>query len=206
MGITKKQKAVYDFINNYDDANGLAPTQKEIKEHFGLKSFGSVQRYLKYLVDAGYLKMDWNARRGLKVVTEDESSNNKSSATEEIPLLGLIAAGNPIEAIENPAETIDVPKHMIIGGNRHFALTICGDSMIDAGVLENDIVVCKTASTARQGQIAVCVVNGEATLKHYYQRSDHIELRPANEKHSPIIITEGDFQIAGVLTGLVRYY
>lgn len=206
MGITKKQKAVYDFINDYTDANGLAPTQKEIKEHFDLKSFGSVQRYLKYLVDAGYLEMDWNARRGLKVVNEDESSNGQAAATEEIPLLGLIAAGNPIEALENPTDTIDVPKHMVNDSARHFALTIRGDSMINAGILEDDIVVCKASNSANQGQIAVAVVDGEATLKYYYQRADHIELKPANDQHSPIIITEGDFKIAGVLTGLVRYY
>ncbi len=206
MGITKKQKAVYDYIIEYSDRQGLAPTQKEIKDHFGLKSFGSVQRYLKYLVDAGYLEMDWNARRGLKVVSEETDQAEMAKATEEIPLLGLIAAGNPIEALENPSDTIDVPKHMVTGTDRHFALTVRGDSMINAGILEDDIVVCRATNHAAQGQIAVAIVDGEATLKYYYRQADHIELRPANDRLSSIIITDGDFKIAGVLSGLVRYY
>lgn len=206
MGITIKQKAILDFITNYSRETGCAPTQREILEHFGFKSFGSVQRYIKYLVDAGYLESDWNARRGLKLV--DDPADTKSSATslEEVPLLGLIAAGNPIEALENPNDFISIPKDMLRSGHRYFALTIKGESMINAGILDGDTVLCRHVTQASQGQIVVAIIDGEATLKYYYRHADHIELRPANDRLSPIIVTQGDFKIAGVLSGLIRSY
>ena len=201
MGITKKQKEVFDYIDRYSQDFGYAPTQKEIKDHFGFKSFGSVQRYIKYLVNAGYLEGDWNARRGLKTVSHQEDYN-----IADIPLLGKIAAGNPIEAIENPDETISVPINFIRSGHKHFALRIEGDSMIEDGILNEDIVVCKYSQTAEQGETIAAVVDGEATLKHFYKHSDHIELRPANSSMSPIKIVSENFKIAGILVGLVRSY
>lgn len=208
MGITIKQKAILDFITDYSQETGCAPTQREILEHFGFKSFGSVQRYIKYLVDAGYLESDWNARRGLKLTgpTEGHQSTTSESNLSEVPLLGLVAAGNPIEALENPNDFISLPKDMLRAGHRYFALTISGDSMINAGILDGDTVLCRQATGANQGQIVVAVIDGEATLKYYYRHADHIELRPANERLRPIIVTQGDFKIAGILAGLVRSY
>lgn len=205
MGITIKQKAILDFIVSYSSETGCAPTQREILEHFGFKSFGSIQRYIKYLVDAGYLESDWNARRGLKLV-ETEGQTAPTSSIEEVPLLGLVAAGNPIEALENPNDFISVPRDMMKAGNRYFALTISGESMINAGILDGDTVLCRQASQATQGQIVVAIIEGEATLKYYYRHADHIELRPANDRMKSIIITQGDFSIAGILTGLIRHY
>jgi repressor LexA len=198
--ITKKQKEVFDFISDYSNTHGYAPTQKEIKEHFGLKSFGSVQRYLKYLVNAGYLECDWNARRGIRPSKNTQSENN------EIPLLGLVAAGNPIEAIENPEETVSVPPQLLKSGSRYFALTVQGESMIEDGILEDDIIICRHQNTANQGQTVVAVVDGEATVKNYYRKRSAIELHPANSSMSPIIVNSGTFQIAGVLVGLLRRY
>lgn len=208
MGLTKKQKEVFDYIKTYTSEYGYSPTQKEIKEHFGLKSFGSVQRYLKYLKEAELLASDWNARRGIQINDPqiEEHSQSLDPHSLELPLLGLVAAGNPIEAIENPTETTVVPKHFVKPQHRHFALTVQGDSMIEDGILEDDIVVIRESSTAKVGQTVVAVIDGEATLKKYYPKQNSIELHPANSRLSPIIVTEGNLRLVGTLVGLIRHY
>ena len=244
MGITKKQKEVFDYIMSYTQTNGYAPTQKEIKEHFVLKSYGSVQRYLTYLTDAGYLERDWNARRGLKPtprdpltgrILEDPHSNVTSlkqlasaksvsspgghlntrespstyyDNTLEIPLLGKVAAGNPIESLEHPEETVAIAANMIKGHGQHFGLRVVGDSMIEDGILEDDIIICRVQKTASTGQRVVAVINGEATVKSFYQKKGVVELHPANVNYSPIIVGADveSFELAGIVVGLVRKY
>lgn len=199
MGLTKKQKEVYDYITSYQDENGLAPTQKEILDHFNLKSFGSVQRYLKYLREQGLLETDWNARRGIKL--KEQRPEN------EVPLLGLVAAGNPIEAIEQADNFIESPPQFLKGKGPFFALEVQGDSMINAGILEGDYIICRQQNNANRGEIVVAVIDGEATVKTYQPRKDQIELIAENPKYKPIIVTsENDFKMAGVLVGLVRKY
>jgi repressor LexA len=199
MALTKKQKQVYDYITQYQDENGIAPTQKEILEHFNLKSFGSVQRYLKYLREQGLLETDWNARRGIKV--KEQRPEN------EIPLLGQVAAGNPIEAIEQADTFIQSPMHFLKGRGPFFALEVKGDSMINAGILEGDYIVCRHQKDANRGDIVVAVIEGEATVKTYQPSKNKIELIAENPKYNPIVVTaEQDFQLAGVLVGLVRTY
>ncbi len=204
MAITKKQKEFYDYIVAYNQEHGHSPTQKEIKDHFGLKSFGSVQKYLQYLNKEGLLETQWNQRRSLEIKADAPVDTD----SDQIPLLGLVAAGNPIEAIENPTNTIAVPKNLLKGGFRYFALTVKGDSMIEAGILENDVLVCRSTKEARNGQIVVAVVNGEATVKTFSQQKKTIELLPANKNYSPIIVDETveDFKIVGNLVGLLRSY
>ena len=204
MAITKKQKEFYDYIVAYNQEHGHSPTQKEIKDHFGLKSFGSVQKYLQYLNKEGLLETQWNQRRSLEIKADAPVDTD----SDQIPLLGLVAAGNPIEAIENPTNTIAVPKNLLKGGFRYFALTVKGDSMIEAGILENDVLVCRSTKEARNGQIVVAVVNGEATVKTFSQQKKSIELLPANKNYSPIIVDESveDFKIVGNLVGLLRSY
>jgi repressor LexA len=204
MAITKKQKEFYDYIVAYNKEHGHSPTQKEIKDHFGLKSFGSVQKYLQYLNKEGLLESQWNQRRSLEIKSETQTESD----SDQIPLLGLVAAGNPIEAIENPTNMISVPKYLLKGGFRYFALTVKGDSMIDAGILENDVLVCRSTKEARNGQIVVAVVNGEATVKTFSQQKKSIELLPSNKNYSPIVIDETveDFKVVGNLVGLLRSY
>lgn len=204
MAITKKQKEFYDYIVAYNKEHGHSPTQKEIKDHFGLKSFGSVQKYLQYLSKEGLLETQWNQRRSLEIKSEPVVDND----SDQIPLLGLVAAGNPIEAIENATNMISVPKHLLKGGFRYFALTVKGDSMIEAGILEGDVLVCRSTKEARNGQIVVAVIDGEATVKTFSQQKKTIELLPANKNYSPIIIDEnvGDFKVVGNLVGLLRSY
>ena len=205
MTITKKQKEVFDYILEYTNTNQLAPTQKEIKEHFGLKSFGSVQRYLSYLEEANYLERDWNKRQGLKIV---KNNNNHNPNLTEIPLLGDVAAGIPIEAIENPTTTLEVPSYMLIKGFKHYALTIHGNSMIEDHICDGDIAIIKYQKTAEQGQTVVAIIDGDATIKQFFSRSSTIELRPKNESMKPIIVNpqETEFQIAGILVGLIRSF
>ena len=206
MALTKKQKEVFDYIQAYHEHHGHAPTQNEIKDHFGLKSLGSVQKYLQYLNKEGLLESHWNQRRGVEVKSHQQ--NDSESDSELIPLLGLVAAGNPIEAIENPINTIAVPRHFLKGAFRYFALTVKGESMIDAGILEGDIIVCRSTKEARNGQIVVAVIDGEATVKTLSHQKKHLELLPSNKNFSPIIIDANinDFKIVGTLVGLLRAY
>lgn len=207
MALTKKQKEVYDFLLAYHEHHGHPPTQNEIKDHFGLKSLGSVQKYLQYLNKEGLLETHWNQRRGVEIKQPQQSNHNEES--ENIPLLGLVAAGNPIEAIENPTNTIAVPRHFLKGGFNYFALTVKGDSMIEAGILEGDVIVCRSTKEARNGQIVVAVIDGEATVKTFsLQNKKRLELLPSNKNYSPIVVDENvsDFRIVGTLVGLLRSY
>lgn len=197
MALTKKQKDVLDYITDYVRENGYSPTQKEIQENFGFKSLGSVQDYIKYLTNGGYLVNDPHSVRGLMPATVQQN-------TEEIPLLGNIAAGTPIEAIEN-ANMISVPTHML-GRGQHYALKVKGESMIEEGILSGDIAIIKHQTQAENGQIVVAVVDNETTLKRYYKKSKQIELHPANQTMKPIIIKDKECEIRGLLVGLIRTY
>lgn len=200
MSLTKKQKQVYDYIVSYIDRYGLSPTQLEIKEHFGFKSLGSVQDYIKYLKNLGYLHNDPNAVRGLVPMEYDTPAIDLS----QIPLYGQVAAGKPIEALGGH-ETIDVPNTMLTMGE-HFALTVNGQSMIEDGILSGDIIVIKKQNHANNGETVVATIDNEATVKRYYKKHATIELHPANSSMTPIIIKDGDFQIKGILVGLLRKY
>lgn len=209
MALTKKQNQVFLYIQDYYLKEGFAPTQKEIKEHFGLKSFGSVNKYMHYLQEAGKLEVDWNARRGIKLLElpEEEPQQNSNPHFSEVPLLGDVAAGNPIEAIENPSEHTMVPNHMVAKPGRYFALNVQGDSMINDGIFEGDILVCRAQENANQGQTVIALVDNEATVKNFYRKKNIIELHPANDRLSPFEITEdNDFRIAGIVVGLLRSY
>lgn len=197
MALTKKQKDVLDFITEYVRENGFSPTQKEIQEHFGFKSLGSVQDYIKYLTNGGYLVNDSHSVRGL-------CPSNVNQNSEEIPLLGSIAAGSPIEAIEHK-DMISVPTHML-GKGQHYALKVKGDSMIEEGILSGDIAIIKHQTQAQNGQIVVAVIDNETTLKKYFKRSKQIELHPANSTMEPIIIKDKECEIRGLLVGLIRAY
>jgi len=200
MSLTKKQKLVYDFICSYRDEHGYSPTQMEIKEYFQFKSLGSVQDYIRYLKNSGHLINDLNSVRGLQPVIKEDSSIHLNT----IPLLGKVAAGKPIEAIEG-ADSIDVPIHMLKSGN-HFALTISGESMIEDGIFNGDIIVVKQQTNAKNGDTVVAVIDGDATVKKFFKKSQSIELHPANSTMKPIIIKNKPIEIKGILVGLLRAY
>ncbi len=209
MALTKKQKEVYEYIKSYTVEQEVSPTQKEIKDHFGLKSFGSVNKYMKYLQEANLIDMDWNARRGIRVLELEAktSRSTQSDLYEEIPLLGDVAAGNPIEALENPDNMTSVPKTMLGRPGKYYALNVQGDSMIEDGIFEGDVLICRYQAQANQGQTVIAVIDNEATVKRFYQKNRVIELHPANERLKPFAIREDqDFRIAGVVVGLLRNY
>ncbi len=200
MALTPKQKEVHDFISGFTAEKGYAPSQQEIARHFGFKSLGTVQNYLVRLERQGLLRKTWNARRGAKVV-------RAQSATEAVPLplLGRVAAGRPIEAIQT-METLEVPSSMLKSGD-HFVLRITGDSMIEDGILDGDYVVIRQQSFATNGQTVVALIRNEATIKRFYRKGGKVELRPANAKYQPLVVeslVEGDFKIEGVMVGLIR--
>lgn len=200
MALTKKQKQVYDYIVDYIEENSVSPTQQEIKDHFSFKSLGSVQDYLRYLKQAGYIQNDPNSVRGLTPLLSANAEQMLS-----IPLHGEVAAGSPIEAIEGQ-EHIDVPASMI-GKGVHFALNINGSSMIEDGILDGDIVIIKKQNTAHNGQTVVATIENEATIKRFYKKNKSIELHPANSALRPMIFdASANLEIKGILVGLLRKY
>ncbi len=192
--MTPKQKKVLDFINEQLERKGVSPTLREIAEHFGFNSLGTVQNYLVRLKDQGLVKSDWNGKRTLKPIP----------STKMLPLLGKVAAGLPIEAIETP-ELVEIPSYLRPHGDC-FVLEVTGQSMKDDGVYDGDYVIIKKQSSAQNGQTVVALVDNEATIKRFYKHREYVELRPANPDFKPIIVASNSFKIEGVVVGLIRRF
>lgn len=200
MYITKKQKQVLDYIKEYMRGNGVAPTYEEIATYFGYRSKGTVHKHITNLEEKGYIKKDWNRTRGLEVVKQ-----NGLSAETELPLLGLVAAGEPIEAIEN-AETIAVPEDMR-GRGDNYVLQVRGDSMIDENIQSGDYVIVQPREVAENGETVIALIGGQdATLKKLYREGDHVRLQPANAEMKPIYAQASEVQIRGVVVGVMRKF
>ena len=198
--LTKRQKEIVDFLEKYRGENGYSPTQREICERFGYSSFGTVQKHLRLLLEKGVLSREWNKRRSFVVAEKP-----RRAAALEIPLLGRIAAGQPIDVFQNE-ESVAVPEVLTKHGDS-FVLRVAGDSMIDDGIFDGDYVVVKRAERAENGDLAVALVNGEATLKRYYRESNgRVRLQPANERMLPILVREDEVEVQGVVAGLMRRY
>lgn len=205
MSLTPKQNEVYQFIKNYFHTNACSPTQREIKEAFHFKSFGSVQRYIKTFVEKDLITCNWNARRGLLL---EEQEDIRPSSYESIPLLGSVAAGIPMEKIEHPDATVDVPTSFLRPPHRYFALHVCGESMMGAGICDGDTLVIRHQNDARNGQRVVAIIDGEATVKTFEKKVNQIVLHPENPDFSPITIDRGhpSFSLVGVVVALLRSY
>jgi repressor LexA len=197
MNLTKRQKEILDFIRSYRTDHGISPTQREIRARFDLSSFGTVQKHLKRLEEKGALSRDWNRSRGISPREEPPSSRG-------IPLLGLVAAGRPIEPFPQE-ESIEVPA-TLLGKGDHFVLRVRGESMVDDGILDGDYVVVARRDRAETGQTVVALVRGEATLKRYYPEGSRVRLQPANATMKPLLVEGRDLTIQGVVTGLIRDY
>ena len=195
--LTPKQQRILDFIRSFTERYGYPPSQQEIADAFGFRSLGTVQNYLVRLEREGVLRKEWNARRGMRVLTPERTET-------ELPLAGRVAAGKPIEAIENP-DTIDVPASML-GDGKNFVLRISGDSMVDEGILDGDYVVVRKQAAAENGQVVVAIVDNEATVKRFFRKNGRIELQPANPAMTPILVEDPDsFRIEGVVVGVIRH-
>ncbi len=199
MALTEKQRHIHDFLCRFVKRHGTTPTIAEIQRHFHLKSTSSVHHLLSALVNEGYIRRTPNAARGLELVRDIEPSG-----VCKIPLLGIISAGLPIEAILSHEE-MDVPPDMK-WSDKTFGLRVRGDSMIGEGILDGDRIAVEPAQTARNKQIVVALINGyEATLKRFKREGNRIYLEPANPRHKTLVIKPPDFvEIQGLYTGLVR--
>jgi repressor LexA len=196
--LTARQRAVYEFIKGYIAARNIAPSYEEIRRALRFRSYNSVQKHLKRLEERGVLKSPWgNRKRALELVDPEPTAML-------LPLLGRVSAGRPIEAIAVP-ETIEVPE-VLLRGEDNFALRVVGESMVDEGIRDGDIVIVKRQSDARNGQTVVALVGDDATIKQFYRRGVRVELRPANPRMLPIVVEEGDLQIQGIVIGLIRKF
>ncbi|HEV2826679.1 MAG TPA: transcriptional repressor LexA [Pyrinomonadaceae bacterium] len=203
MPVTARQRQVHEFISRYMETHNQPPTIAEIGKQFQMTSSASVHSILSALEREGLIKRIPNVSRGIELVTVDKQ---ESVDEFEIPLLGLVAAGQPIEAIL-AHETVSAPKNMI-GRGRMFALRVRGDSMIDENIQDNDIIIVSSQQTAENGQMVVALIDGNyATVKKFYREPDFIRLEPANPQFKPIFIkTPERIQIQGVVRGLIRDY
>ena len=203
MAITARQRHVFEFIRRYLETNDQPPTIAEIGKQFQMTSPASVHSILSALEREGLIKRIPNVSRGIELVKSTRPENEDGF---EIPLLGLVAAGQPIEAIL-AHETVAAPQNMI-GRGRMFALRVRGDSMIDENIQDNDIIVVSSQETAENGQMVVALIDGNyATVKKFYREPDFIRLEPANPQFKPIFIkTPERIQIQGVVRGLIRNY
>lgn len=225
--LTRKQHELLSFIQNRLEESGISPSFEEMKEALDLKSKSGVHRLISALEERGFIRRLANRARALEVIKEPESSTGKAPARAaapalaalrpaakaplpandivEIPFHGRIAAGLPIEALEDTA-TMPVPA-ALLGAGEHYALEVSGDSMVDAGILDGDFALVRRTDTARDGEIVVALVRGEeATLKYLRREKGMIRLDPANSAYDPQFYRPEEIQVQGKLAGLLRRY
>lgn len=197
--LTKRQKELLDFLEGYIRRNGFAPTLDETGKHFGLTSLATVHKHLSNLEDKGFIRRRSGMSRALEVVPR-----RRRPEAVELPLLGVAAAGRPIEAVLD--EKVTVPEDLV-RKPESYVLKVQGDSMRDDGILDGDLVIVESRSVADNGETVVAVLNGEATIKRFYrERNGRIRLQPANERVAPILCGEQDVEVRGVVVALLRRY
>lgn len=199
--LTPKQKAVLTFVRSFFARWGYAPTITEICSGLGLSSTATVHKHLRILVDKGHLEAFPRRSRGLMVKAEQAGA----SGGVEVPMLGKVAAGQPIEVSEVP-ETITLPESMI-GRGETFVLQVKGESMIDEAIKDGDLVIVEKRESAHNGEMVIACINGEeVTLKRVYREGERVRLQPSNPAMLPIIIAGKDVTIKGVVIGILRKY
>lgn len=197
--LTKRQKELLDFLDGYIRRNGFAPTLDETGRHFGLTSLATVHKHLSNLEGKGFIRRRSGMSRALEVVPRRQSVE-----AIELPLLGIAAAGRPIEAVLD--EKISVPESLV-RRPESYVLKVAGDSMRDDGILDGDLVIVESRQVADNGETVVAVLNSEATIKRFYrERGGRIRLQPANDRMAPILCGEQDLEIRGVVVALLRRY
>jgi len=195
--LTKRQKQIYDYIKKYIRKNGISPTFEEIKRHMRLKALSTISEHIEELIEKGFIVKNGYGARSIEIV------DNKKFDLVQIPLLGTIAAGQPIEAIENYSETIALARNEIGAPSQQYALKVKGDSMINEGIFDGDIVVIRKQEYADDGQTVVAIIdNNEATLKKIFREKNRIRLQPANPTLFPIYREE--VEIRGVVVKIIR--
>lgn len=203
MALTRRQREIFDYICTFVEDQGYSPSLEEIAAHFGLSSVATVHRHVQHLVEKGMLRKAWNRSRSLEPVPQESVG---SAGLTTLPLVGTVAAGTPIEAIENH-ETVAVPNEMVARSGESFVLRVRGDSMIEDQICDGDLVVVEKRDQAHNGQTVVALVGGhDATLKRFYRDGGRVRLVPANHTMQPIEVPADQVQIRGVVRGLMRTY
>ncbi|MGZ5473130.1 MAG: transcriptional repressor LexA [Thermoanaerobaculia bacterium] len=206
--MTERQRDILNFIREFQKDRGIAPTHREICDHFGFSSYGTVYKHLSLLEKKGLIRRDWNQKRGVEVVEEKEEKRetrrDERSSARELPLFGYIAAGRPLD-VDVSDEMITVPEHLTTRGE-NYVLKVRGDSMVDDGILDGDRVIIARRERADNGEMVVANVNGEVTLKRLYREGEKVRLQPANSMMSPIYAAARDVAVQGVVVGLMRRF
>ena len=198
MFLTKRQKEIFDYLRGYISRHGYAPTFDEIASSFGFTSKGTVYKHIRALKEKGAIRHEWNRTRSIELHPADSSFNT-------LEVLGMVAAGKPIDAISNP-EVIEVPASFLRRG-KHYVLKVSGDSMIEEHIQDGDFVIVQEKIEAQNGQTIVALIDDqEATIKKLYLRNDEIELRPANRTLDPVVYSVDRVRIQGVVVGVMRKY
>jgi repressor LexA len=202
MPLTKRQREILSFLTSYTDENGYAPSFEEIAESFGFTSLATVHEHLSNLERKGYIRRGYNESRSIEILPSDVLPR-----AVELPLLGLVAAGLPIEAATT-GETVTVPPELLRKSGNHFVLRVRGSSMIDEQIRDGDYVVVNERQSADNGEMVIALLDKtSATVKRYYREKDgRIRLQPANETMEPIYTDERNLLIQGVVVGVLRRY
>ena len=207
--LSQRQSDVLEFIVTTIAGRGLPPSYREIGDALGIASTNGVSDHVKALIKKGYVKKIEGApgaARGLQLTLKARSMHANDNMVE-VPLLGHVAAGTPILAEENHERTLNIDATLLKGSGPSFALTVRGDSMIEEGIHDGDIVIVRQTNTARNGDIVVAMVDGEATVKYYFHEGERIRLQPANSTMEPIFVgPDQSTSIQGKVAGVVRVY
>ena len=200
LPLTKRQREILDYLNDFIQQHGYAPSLEEIGRRFGLSSLATVHKHLTNLQEKGFIKRAWNRSRSVELV-----SSRLGGRAVELPLLGYVAAGIPIEAIVG-SETIAVPEDLV-GKRDTYVLRVKGDSMIDEQIRDGDYVIVEDRRTAENGEMVIALLNGsDVTLKKFYREHGQIRLQPANPAMQAILVPADQVQIQGVVIGVMRRY
>ena len=202
--LTKRQDEILKYIKEYIVSHGYPPTVREIGKDLGVSSPATIHTHLNKLVEKGFIKKDNSKNRAIELLVENEFIE-KDENVIEVPLLGKITAGSPIEAIEMPDEFFSLPSYLVPNNKEVFTLKVSGESMINAGILDGDIVIVQKQNVARNGEIVVAMTDeNEVTLKTFYKENGHFRLQPENDTMDPIILD--NVTILGKAIGLYRKF
>ena len=202
MPLTKRQREILTYLTVHTEQHGYAPSFEEIAEHFSFSSLATVHEHLSNLERKGYIRRTYNESRAIEILPSDAIGR-----AIELPLLGAVAAGLPIEVMEH-GETITVPETLVQRSGNHYVLRVRGNSMIDEQIRDGDFVVVNERPRADNGETVIALIEGTAaTVKKFYRERDgRVRLQPANESMAPIYLNENDIRIQGVVVGVMRRY